>query len=451
MKVFEFGIKQLKFSYLLYFLLSVVLIALIWEPVEVLIKSSPFVLPKDPKEVIALRNEYWKILLQVIAGTIILIGLFFTYWKIRVSEEGQITDRFTRAIEQLGSTKIEVRLGGIFSLERISIDSRKDRGTIMQILASFVRENSSNLKLDRIASRDTIQKKRPSNKTEEKSNAVSPAKASSIDIQSALAVIGRRKRDKKYEHQIDLRYTDLRGFDFQAANFRNTLFWESNLQECNFLLADLREARLFRTNGQNSLFLKTDLRESTLGEGNFKLAKFWSANLEKANLSAANLQNALLMTCNLRRASMQRALMFEANLTGSDLTDADLWLADVRGAIFFGANLENANLQETNFEGATLIGADLLKVRNLEVEQLAKVTSLYEAKLDPILGKQVRDKYPHLLDSARGKKIIEAVAKEIEISYAGLIRGESAFSAAFEPEILEMFKRFFPKIFEKSQ
>ena len=30
-----------------------------------------------------------------------------------MSQEGQITDRFTKAIEQLGSDKLEVRLGGI--------------------------------------------------------------------------------------------------------------------------------------------------------------------------------------------------------------------------------------------------------------------------------------------------------------------------------------------------
>src|SRR5215204_5738600 len=48
----------------------------------------------------------------------------------RLTEQGQITERFTRAIEQLGATdetsnkpRLELRLGGIYALERIAKDS----------------------------------------------------------------------------------------------------------------------------------------------------------------------------------------------------------------------------------------------------------------------------------------------------------------------------------------
>ena len=37
--------------------------------------------------------------------------------QARVAEQGHITDRFTKAIEQLGSDKLEVRLGGIYAYE----------------------------------------------------------------------------------------------------------------------------------------------------------------------------------------------------------------------------------------------------------------------------------------------------------------------------------------------
>jgi hypothetical protein len=36
-------------------------------------------------------------------------------------------------------------------------------------------------------------------------------------------------------------------------------------------------------------------------------------------------------------------------------------------------------------------------VLGLNIEQLSKVETLYKAKLDPELKKQVKDKYPHLL------------------------------------------------------
>ena len=62
---------------------------------------------------------------------------------VAVAQEGQITERFTRAIEQLGSDKIAIRLGGIYALERVAQDSPdKDHRQVMQVLAAYVRENS---------------------------------------------------------------------------------------------------------------------------------------------------------------------------------------------------------------------------------------------------------------------------------------------------------------------
>ena len=57
----------------------------------------------------------------------------------RLTQQGQITDRHTKAIQQLGSEKAEVRLGGIYALERITNDSPQDRATIADVLPAFVR------------------------------------------------------------------------------------------------------------------------------------------------------------------------------------------------------------------------------------------------------------------------------------------------------------------------
>src|SRR5664280_1939441 len=51
------------------------------------------------------------------------VGLAYTARTYRLSREGHLTDRYTRAVEQLGSDKIEVRLGGIYALERLMRDS----------------------------------------------------------------------------------------------------------------------------------------------------------------------------------------------------------------------------------------------------------------------------------------------------------------------------------------
>ena len=51
-------------------------------------------------------------IVQGLVGVGLLIGLYFTAVTYRLHREGQVTERFTRAIEQLGSDSLEIRLGG---------------------------------------------------------------------------------------------------------------------------------------------------------------------------------------------------------------------------------------------------------------------------------------------------------------------------------------------------
>src|SRR5215212_6792603 len=120
-----------------------------------------WVKPADPTE----KKDFIQavgVLLAALAG---LGGLYFTRENTekqlrqaresqqqtqRLTEQGQITERFTRAIDQLGAThdngdkKLEIRLGGIYALERIDKESpeRAYHGTVMEVLTAYVRENS---------------------------------------------------------------------------------------------------------------------------------------------------------------------------------------------------------------------------------------------------------------------------------------------------------------------
>jgi hypothetical protein len=57
-------------------------------------------------------------------------------WQRRtheLTEQGQVTDRYTKAIEQLESEKLDVRIGGIYALERVARDSARDHPTVMEV------------------------------------------------------------------------------------------------------------------------------------------------------------------------------------------------------------------------------------------------------------------------------------------------------------------------------
>ena len=63
--------------------------------------------------------------------------------QVGLSEQGQLTDRFSKAVEQLGTKdSLEVRLGGIYALERIARDSARDQPTIMEVLSAYIREHA---------------------------------------------------------------------------------------------------------------------------------------------------------------------------------------------------------------------------------------------------------------------------------------------------------------------
>ena len=88
-------------------------------------------------------------LLTLGAGLFAAGALWFTARSFTLSrrtfeltEQGQVTDRYTKAIEQLGSDKLDVRIGGIYALERVARDSGRDNPTVIEVLTAFIREHS---------------------------------------------------------------------------------------------------------------------------------------------------------------------------------------------------------------------------------------------------------------------------------------------------------------------
>src|SRR5262249_11729415 len=78
-------------------------------------------------------------LIAGLAGLAALGSLVTASRTYRLSQRGQLTDRYTKAIEQLGNDKLDVRLGGIYALERVAKDSAQDGATIAEVLTAFIR------------------------------------------------------------------------------------------------------------------------------------------------------------------------------------------------------------------------------------------------------------------------------------------------------------------------
>ena len=198
--------------------------------------------------------------------------------NVRVAQEGHLTEGFTQAIEHLGSDKIEIRVGGIYALERIAKDSEKDHGPIMEVLTAYVRERAP--------------------RREENTDEPPPA-----DIQAILTVFGRRKTTGPYRR--------IGGGSVEGGVPGQ---WQTS----------------GKGRGPDSL----DLNHTHLVG-----AELISADLTTANLAGANLSGATLVGANLTMATLAGANLYEAKLYEADLTMADLNAADLSGANLDAAEL----------------------------------------------------------------------------------------------------------------
>ncbi len=245
---------------------------------------------------IALETEVRKTLAQILGGIVLLAGLFFTWGQLkttqenlRVSQEGQITERFTRAIDQLGNDKLEIRLGGIYALERIAKDSPRDHWTIVEVLTAFVRENArweDRPKKDKPKTKET-------NPDKEGKEVRPPA-----DIQVILTVLGRRTRTfEKKDQSLNLRKTDIRGASLEKAN----------LEGANLYLANLEGAGLEKANLKGAFLVGANLKGANLGGANLERANFYLASLREAYLGDANLEGAYFYFTNLEGANLEEA------------------------------------------------------------------------------------------------------------------------------------------------
>ncbi|HLP92344.1 MAG TPA: pentapeptide repeat-containing protein [Nostocaceae cyanobacterium] len=279
----------------------------------------------------------------------------------KIAEDKQITERFAKAVEMLGNDKPEVRLGGIYTLERIANDSSKDHWTIMEVLTAFVRENapvkeegSSGKQVGIFAFLLLIQsglyqlallhlRHHQEEKTEEEN---SPKLRT--DIQAALTVIGRLNGENDQEDQrLDLSNVDIRGANLQKAklqranlkksNLKKANLQEAKLQGANLCEAVLQEAELQKADLQNAFLQRANLRQAKLQEADLRQAYLYETQLENADLDQANLQKATLSHANLQFAflyqtKLQEAILYKANLQGSEIIEADLQGTQLKGA-----------------------------------------------------------------------------------------------------------------------
>jgi membrane protein implicated in regulation of membrane protease activity len=260
----------------------------------------------------------------VVVAVVAFSSLWFNYQQSRITqqglnitEQGQVTDRFGKAIEHLGSDKMEVKLGGIYSLARLAGDSKADEMTIMEVLGSYVRFNAPAPPAVPVRCARNEDSKPP------------------IDIQAAVTVIARRDPNVAdlEPHRVDLGYSCLEGVQ---------LIDVAQLRWAYLAFTDLRAAIFANEDLSGAVLISANLSDAH-GEGATLACAQWARASKTPTCSQyanANLTGATLTSAHLSSADLTDAILVGTDLTGADLTAAKLYGADLSGATLTGAQLD---------------------------------------------------------------------------------------------------------------
>jgi hypothetical protein len=284
-------------------------------------------------------NEYRKTWAQILGGAALLSGVYFTWRTLQVNHEGQITERFTRAIDQLGEAddkgapRLEIRLGGIYALERIARDSpERDYNTVMEVLTTYVRENAHWT-------------------PNESSESSSPSSTSNrATLWPLVGTLLRSVMASGHNQDLD-----------QAAPSELSSSPPADIRAILTVIGRLRSPVDEVTISRN---VKRILES--------RLIEYIEISLPNTDLRGANLRGANLQLSYLREATLQGAFLQAANLQGAFLFGANL----------SGASLHGAELLEASLDGADLRGANLQEARGLTQEQIKwTIGDLHKTKL----------------------------------------------------------------------
>ncbi len=221
-----------------------------------------------PAELLTAMNGTRVASVALLAGLAAFGTLAYTIRTYSLSLSGQVTERYTRAVDQIGSDKLSVRLGGIYALERIALDSSVDATTVVDVLAAFVRLNApANL---RLANWPPI--------------ASSAATEVTADVQGALTVLARRQTSPN-SVPLDLRNTSLIGANLESGSLQGALLHGANMRG-----AHLSDSRLERAVMDGAVLVGADLSSAhllgaRLNGVELRGADLYGAHLEKSQLT----------------------------------------------------------------------------------------------------------------------------------------------------------------------
>ncbi len=193
--------------------------------------------------------------------------------QIQLTQQGQFSERYAHAIEELGSERLPIRLTGIYELEQVALGSPEHYPLGMEILADYLRSVSL---VPRGAGAGTPEP---------------PDAAETAEIRAVLKVLGRRPKDRE-PVRLDLSGVNLRGLDLSEANLSGADFSGADFEGADF----------------SGVLEVVDLSGVRLDEANLTGADLHGATLTGADLRGTDLRGVE----NLTQEQLEAAVIDES-------------------------------------------------------------------------------------------------------------------------------------------
>jgi hypothetical protein len=204
------------------------------------------------------ENESRKTVAQVIGGLLVILSLFAAQQTFRLTQEGQFSDRYTKALSLLGEPQPELRLGGIFALERLARQSTEDDGPMIDVLAAYIR----------------LYAPWPPRKPEGRRDA---------EVVTSLRVLGRRTAAQRARESVilNLSQTDLHGFVLDNLNLRDIDFHEAHLEGSTLRGTSLAGSFLLGAHLEGALVASWDISQEQIDSACGDASTVLPANRQK--------------------------------------------------------------------------------------------------------------------------------------------------------------------------
>ncbi|MGJ8626655.1 MAG: pentapeptide repeat-containing protein [Sulfitobacter sp.] len=232
---------------------------------------------------------------------------------------------------------IEIRIGGIFALERIARENPAYHFQVIEILCAYIRGNVPTQNLEPSLVLGSFKRKKPRE-----------------DIQIAITVLGRRSDEGKKLETVNKFRLDLRGCDLSGADFSNGDYDGCILAECRL---------------EGSRFTKSSLRGAWFFGSLLNFADFW-----QADMTGSRLDRSIINRPSPHIGGMNSTLNMAAKIIGISVAGANLTAVD-----YFG---EPDEMNKTFGTKDTRLAEDLEEIREgLELRKLkAQIRKARRAK-----------------------------------------------------------------------